>query len=186
MNDCMYEGKKSGFTLIELLVVIVILGVLIGIVFSVGMYLFGDQEAKKAKVEINIIRLALDEYKINQGDYPEAPCEGVSADDEMSRGFEVLKALCYAKDKEEILSAGILKLLPIDNLSIGEMPENEEVLFLEDPWGEPYIYAYPRPDKKSGYMLFSKGPDLVCSDYSSDSDEEDNLPDSDNISATTN
>ena len=186
MNERMHIEKKSGFTLIELLVVIVILGVLIGIVFSVGMFLFADQEAKKAKVEIDIIRLALDEYKLNNGDYPKAPCEGVSPEDEMARGFELLKALCNAEDKKEILGTGILKLLPVDNLMIGEMPDNEDNVFIEDPWGEPYVYAYPKPDNRAGYLLFSKGPDLVCSDYSSESEDEENLSDSDNISPLNN
>ncbi len=186
MNEKMNIRKKSGFTLIELLVVIVILGVLVGIVFSVGMFLFGDQDAKKAKVEIDIIRLALAEYKINHGDFPEVPCEGVSPDEEMVRGFELLKALCSAEDREEIFGVGVLKLLPVDNLRIVEMDGDENVVFIEDPWGEPYIYAYPRPDNKSGYLLFSKGPDLVCSDYSYDSEDEASVPDSDNISAASN
>ena len=66
----MKQVRKSGFTLIELLVVIVILGVLIGLVFSVGKIVFGNQEAKLAKVQLDVIRLALDEYKLSRGDYP--------------------------------------------------------------------------------------------------------------------
>jgi len=182
MNNRMKAGKKSGFTLIELLVVISILGILIGIVFSAGKYVFSDQETKQAKVQLGIIAAALEEFKLNNGDYPEALCESSLDDDEMARGFLLLKALCKAKDKEEILGPGSVKLLPIGSLSIGEMLDNQEVVFMQDPWGNPFVYAYPRPDGKSGYLLFSKGADSLCSDYTVDDSESEPFPiDADNI-----
>jgi len=178
----MKQVRKTGFTLIELLVVIVILGVLIGLVFSVGKIVFGDQEAKQAKVQLDVIRLALDEYKLSRGDYPEAPSENFSQEDEVSRGFELLKSLCNAQDKSEITSVGSIKFLPVDDFQLGTSVENEEIIFLQDPWGTPYVYAYPRADKKSGYLLFSKGPDLDCTDYTAEDYTTDSLVDADNVS----
>ena len=37
--------------------------------------------------------------------------------------------------------------------------------------------------KRQGYLLFSRGPDLDCADYTEDDVSDDNLIDSDNIGA---
>jgi prepilin-type N-terminal cleavage/methylation domain-containing protein len=175
--------KTCGFTLVELVVVIAVLGILISLVFTAGSYVFGEQESKVAKMHINVIRLALDEYKLREGDYPEVVCEASGFEDEMLRGNELLKSLCYAEEKDEIFGAGNIKLLPLDKLLTGTMEDNDQVVYLEDPWESPYIYAYPRPDGRAGYLLFSRGPDLDCADYTEDDVSDDNLIDSDNIGA---
>lgn len=182
MNRIM-RRKKRGFTLVELVVVIAVMGILISLVFTAGSYVFGEQETKVARMHINVIRLALDEFKLREGDYPEVICESFGVEDEMLRGNELLKSLCYAEEKDEIFGAGSIKLLPLDKLLTSTMEDNDQVVYIEDPWESPYVYAYPRPDGRSGYLLFSKGPDLVCSDYTDDNEADDNLFDSDNINA---
>lgn len=62
--------KLRGFTLIELLVVIAIITVLAGLTISTigGAQLRAGRD--RAKVEINGLSLALESYKIDNGDYP--------------------------------------------------------------------------------------------------------------------
>ncbi|MFP6892256.1 MAG: prepilin-type N-terminal cleavage/methylation domain-containing protein, partial [Opitutales bacterium] len=62
--------KSLGFTLIELLIVLAIIGVLIGITFSGANYLFKAQQEKKALSDIEALKLALEEFKSENGDYP--------------------------------------------------------------------------------------------------------------------
>ena len=47
--------------------------------------------------------------------------------------------------------------LPMDKFSVLKSVSEQD--FLADPWGEAYLYNYPRPDGHAGYLLFSKGPD---------------------------
>ena len=68
---------------------------------------------------------------------------------------------------------------------MGEIDENEEI-FMIDPWSNAYVYEYPRSDGHSGYLLFSKGPDGKSSSFDSELTstpekqgiDADNIPDS--------
>lgn len=68
----------DGFTLLELLVVLVIIGLLAGIV---GPSLFknvGKSEVATAKAQIDALGKALDQYRLDVGQYPSAS-DGLSA-----------------------------------------------------------------------------------------------------------
>lgn len=64
------DFSLKGFTLIELMVVIVILGLLAVMVMPKVMSYFGDSRTKSARLEIEIIAAALDEFKLDTGRYP--------------------------------------------------------------------------------------------------------------------
>lgn len=64
-------ARRAGFTLIELLVVMAIVAVLLGIVAP--RYMRQAEVAKEAVLKENLValRLALDQYYSDKGDYPE-------------------------------------------------------------------------------------------------------------------
>lgn len=64
------RAGSDGFTLLELLVVMVIVGLLVGYVGPRYFGQIGKSEAKAARLQIDGIDKALDQYKIDTGRYP--------------------------------------------------------------------------------------------------------------------
>lgn len=62
--------KTLGFTLLELLVVMVIIGLLAGYVGPKYFEQIGKSETKTAKAQIDALGKALDQYRLDVGQYP--------------------------------------------------------------------------------------------------------------------
>jgi general secretion pathway protein G len=63
-------SKMQGFTLLELLVVMVIIGLLAGYVGPKYFEQIGKSETKTARAQIDSLGKALDQYRIDVGQYP--------------------------------------------------------------------------------------------------------------------
>ena len=70
--------KSGGFTLLELLVVIVIIGLLAGYVAPRYFSQVGKSETQVARVQIDALEKALDQYRLDNRRYPSAE-EGLAA-----------------------------------------------------------------------------------------------------------
>jgi general secretion pathway protein G len=124
--------KDPGFTLIELLLVVVIIGILAAIV--VPKLAGRSEEARIAQAKGNLatFRTSLGNYEVDNGKYPTT-------------------------------EQGLLALL-VKPASAPE-PKNWKGPYIDcveiplDPWGKPYIYAYPGERNLQGYDLYSEGPD---------------------------
>lgn len=113
------------------MIALAILGLLVGLAVTNVEGIFGGAQLTTAKLFVNeSIKLPLTSYRIQMGDYP-STAEG-------------LQALVSAPASRADQWRG-------PYLSDGRLPA--------DPWGEPYGYRYPGTKNKSGYDIFSKGPD---------------------------
>ena len=208
--------RSLGFTLIELLIVMAIIGILIGITFSGATYIFSAQQEKKALADIAAIKLALEEFKSEHGDYPRTNrcfpppdqkknhIEGDAEDLPPLTGNRLFLALSSYVDKHgdpysdkdnrpktfiksDVFSLGAAKdgeNIEEVTLDLSDSSDDTPECFVIDPWGNPYVYDYPRRDGKLGFLLFSKGSDMGSSDFTSKEDgpiepeekDYDNLP----------
>ncbi len=121
---------RSGFTLLEMLVVLVVLGLLAGLI---GPQLFGrvgEAKTTTAKTQMELIGVALDSYRLDNGNYP------VTA-----QGLDALNTR-PGRQPAPLNWRGpyLRKAVPMD------------------PWGRAYVYAAPARGGE-GYELRSLGRD---------------------------
>lgn len=79
--------RDSGFTLIELLVVVIIIGLLASLVAPKFFGKLGTSRQKTAKAQIELFGAALDEFRLDNGRYPDTE-EGLSALRDKPEGLE--------------------------------------------------------------------------------------------------
>lgn len=113
------------------MIALAILGLLVGLAVTNLDTIFGGAQSKTAQIFANeSIKLPLTSYRIHMGDYP-STAEG-------------LRALITA---------------PASKADQWHGPYLADAKLPRDPWGEEYIYRYPGVKNKTGYDIFSKGPD---------------------------
>ena len=71
----MRRRRARGFTLIELLIVIVILGLLLSLVAPAMFSKVGSSQRKTAMAQMQMLSTALDTYRLDTGNFPEALAE---------------------------------------------------------------------------------------------------------------
>ena len=124
---------RRGFTLLEIMIALAILGLLVGLAVTNLDTIFGGAQTKTAELFVReSIKLPLTSFRIKMGDYP-STAEG-------------LQALITAPASKADQWAG---------------PYFADSKIPVDPWGEPYVYRYPGVHNKTGYDIFSKGPDKI-------------------------
>lgn len=142
----------KGFTLIELLVVITIIVILAGLSVTGYNYVIQKQSLDHAKIQIELISNALEDYKADNGDYPDVTTTN-----------ELYKVLYYNG----------ATATPPDTIYVPDLdPKNNKQGWTEgdganvkiiDPWGREYIYR--RGDnaaaKNPDFDLVSKGKDGI-------------------------
>ena len=130
-NSAEWRPLRPGFTLIELIVVIAIIATLASVVGPSIFGNIGDARVSAAKSQLQIFALALDSYRLDNDVYPSG-----------EQGLDALRA----------------------QPSSGEPSRNWRGPYLRqpiplDPWGRPYLYAFPGIGNPSGYDLSSLGRD---------------------------
>lgn len=136
--------SSHAFTLVEILVVMGILAILAAITLGVASGVGEHRKRQQARSELAALAVALESYRAEHGDYPEAT--GTGGDGENAR---ILAARLAPAD-----GAGPLLLDP-DRFSW-----DSPGVTLLDPWGQPYAYWYdPGANGRFGFLLYSRGPD---------------------------
>lgn len=68
-KSVMRQPGQAGFSLTELMIVIVIIGILLGLVFS-NLNVMGDAQNLKAKKEVGDLKIKLEMYRADNGTFP--------------------------------------------------------------------------------------------------------------------
>ena len=169
--------RKGGFTLIELLVVLTIIGILSALSITGFWYVMELQNRDRAKIEIKALKTALIDYRSKHDGYPTCPKKICTPGECL-----FLSLAGFHNERGTLEIPPYATLIPINlfgydpsSYDAGEIPVfthndgkslilwlsktlEKDVSFL-DPWGNEYVYEYPREDGEPGYRLFSLGSD---------------------------
>ncbi len=125
------SSNQRGFTLIELMVVITILALLGGIVMPRVIGRLRQAKPQKAAIDINQIKLALDMYAADNGEYPTT-----------EQGLQALIRMPTSPPEPMNWSG----------------PYVEPTGFL-DPWSNAYNYESPTTREGYDFVMYSYGSD---------------------------
>ena len=134
--------NRLGLTLIEILVVIIVIGLLAGLVAPQIIGRVSEARGATAKTQIELLSVALDNYRLDNGRYPTT-----------AQGLEALRT----KPSAEPVPANwrgpdLRKEVPVD------------------PWNRPNVYVSPGEETPSSYDLFTLGADGVPGGQDEDAD----------------
>ena len=123
--------RRSGFTLLELVVVIIVLGLLAGIVAPQIIGRLSDAKSTTARTQIELLSVALDGYRLDNGSYPTTEQGLAALRDRPTR----------APVPASWRGPYLRKAVPLD------------------PWGRAYMYRAPGERNPGGFDLESLGRD---------------------------
>lgn len=127
------KNNNRAFTLLEIIVMVGILALLATLLITKTEGIFGNSQQTIARIFVrDSLKTALERYRMDLGSYP-TTAEGLAV---------MMTAPANAAGNWRGPYA--------------ETPGGKPPL---DPWGEPYQYRCPGTQNKTGYDLFSKGPD---------------------------
>lgn len=145
--------NTKGFTLIELLVVVAIIAILSALSIGGLSYISKKQAYSTAELQINLLSKALEEYKLDNGEYPD-PSSGSSPSNALYTNLYRRGSL---KSTEKIY---LSELDPENNSQAWTSGSGASVTIV-DPWGGEYIYVLgSEPSARNpDFDLISAGPD---------------------------
>jgi general secretion pathway protein G len=123
--------RSAGFTLIEILVVILVISVLASLVGPLVFRNVGDAKTEAARAQIELLGMALDAYRLDNGQYPTT-----------EQGLAALWTQPTAS--------------PVPTRWRGPYTRKS---IPPDPWDRPYTYHSPGIEMATSYDLVSLGRD---------------------------
>ena len=127
------SAGRRAFTLLEVLVVLAIIGLLVGLAVSNVTGILGGNQVKVTQMFVQTtMKTPLTAFRLDMGDFP-STADGLAA------------RVTAPPNKSDRWGGPYLEVKG------GKLPL--------DPWQEPYQYRYPAVKNKTGYDLWSKGPD---------------------------
>jgi general secretion pathway protein G len=163
--------SPRGFTIAEILIVMTIILILAGLIIGSFQFVETRQNNNLAEIQINLLEKAIEDYKLDNSDYPgDETTSGAVGDSNI-----LFRALYY--DGFQVGDGSIPIYLPEldpDNDSHKWVEGTGGTATIVDPWGAEYRYRRGNGAMNPDFDIWSNGPDGQSSgDGDSDDDKDD-------------
>ncbi len=137
--------RAAGFTIVELLVVMVIILVLVGLVLGTSGYVHNKAARSRAEAEIAAISAALENYKADNGVYPQQISTDARSsfdpNDYKVGGLLLYQTLSGDTDGDRAVDLKSYFAFKDNQLFPQSTATPNTVQFIQDPFGYPYGYS---------------------------------------------
>ncbi|MES2981553.1 MAG: type II secretion system protein GspG [Verrucomicrobiota bacterium] len=162
-----------GFTLIEVLVVITIILLLAGLSLGGLRFVKTKRDNNRAEIHINLISKAIEDYKLDNGDYPGD--EDAGGGDGKGESNMLFQALYYDGFMAENPDAIYLSELDPNNDSQKWLEGTGASTKIIDPWKREYLYRRGSGAMNPDYDLWSMGEDGATSGNGTSPEDKDDI-----------
>lgn len=175
MKQTLRIHHNHGFTLVEVMVVIMIIMILAGLTIGGLQFVNAKRDNNKAEIQINLLSRGIEEYKLDNGDYPGDENAGNS--DGSTQTNMLFKALYYDGLIAGDDGTASIYLADLD-------PENDSQKWIEgsgasskiiDPWKAEFRYRRGSDALNPDYDLWSMGKDGVTAGNGTDGKDKDDI-----------
>lgn len=158
---------RRGFTLVEMLAVIAIIVILAALVIGGMGYVRDKQARSQAKVQVDLLSAALEEYKLDKGSFPSGANGGKNDTKLLYRALywdsDENGSGADADDQQKVY----LSELDPNNNKQGWTEGDKSNVILIDPWGNEFHYRSGKMENgdpntqavNPDFDLWSSGPD---------------------------
>lgn len=163
-----------GFTLVEILVVLTVILILAGLTVGGLQFVKVKQQNNRAEIQINLLSKGLEEYNLDNGDYPgDENAGGTDGTGQSNMLFQALYYDGFLAQDDGSVSIYLSELDPVNDSQKWINGSGSSAIIV-DPWKNEYRYRRGLSAINPDYDIWSSGADgETAGDKTSPEDKDD-------------
>jgi prepilin-type N-terminal cleavage/methylation domain-containing protein len=164
-----------GFTIVEILIVMTIILILAGLIIGSFAFVKAKQRNHQAEIQINLLEKAIEDYQLDNSDYPgDADAGGSTGTGESNMLFRALYFDGFEAGDDGSASIYLSELDPLNDTH-NWIDGTGATSTIIDPWGAEYRYRRGTGAMNPDFDLWSIGQDNETAGDGEDAKDKDDI-----------